>query len=156
MKSITPGFWQIELPASFIKRFRARCRATGDGCLIYTGARTVRLPIDVDLEVEFVTPRRANYLIEHRHLPSREIRLSCHTAGCVKPEHFVEGRRRRRGTTVMDEGIKSDIRRETGQSVHALARKYGVSRNTIRRVIGTQGVKPEVKPRKQGSRLYRF
>ena len=128
------GYFHHVIPASFIRRFRGRCRFVGDECLVYGGGRTVRLPIDLDLVVEFVTPRRASYLIEHGRLPEREIGLNCGEATCVNPRHFVEGRTRRFGLTVIDDGIRTSVRAETGLSEYAVARKYGISRNTVRRI----------------------
>ncbi len=152
------GYFHQVIPASFIRRFRGRCRFVGDECLVYGGGRTVRLPIDLDLVVEFVTPRRASYLIEHGRLPLREVKLSCQTVDCVSPAHFIEGRVRRLGITVIDEVIKADIRAETGLGVNAMARKYGISRTTVRRVLlpTTKPAKTEEKPPPRAGRLYRF
>lgn len=123
-----------EVAEDFAMDFYARCRSMHGGCSVYTGGHTVRLPLEIDIGVTFVTPRRAAYLIAHGRLPASEIKASCQTRGCVTPEHLVLGRARRRGSTVVTKQLILEILCEPAKSTRYLSRKFGISRKIIGRI----------------------
>ena len=122
---------EINVPQSFADDFKSRCEAMPNGCQSYLGAHTVRLPVDVNTDTRFVSPRRAAYLIEHKRLPTHEVKLICHTPTCVNPAHFIEGRLRNTANpTVINTKLIQQIKSET-ISQREIAKKYKLSRNTI-------------------------
>lgn len=126
---------KITVPQSFGDNFKSRCATMPNGCISYIGAHTVRLPADLDLEVRFVSPRRAAFLIENKQLPTNEIKLVCHTPTCVNPKHFIEGRARNMtAPTVIDSKLVKKLKSEK-ISRREMAKKYKLSRNTVAKLL---------------------
>ena len=124
-----------KIPQTFINDFKSRTETMSNGCSSYLGAHTVRLPVGLDSDIRFVTPRRAAYLIEKRHFPTREIKLLCHTPTCVNPAHFLEGRERNTiNPTVIDVKLVKKIKSEK-ISQREIAKKYKLSRNTVAKLL---------------------
>lgn len=146
--------FRLEIPVSFRRRFRERCFPADNGCLIYRGGSTVRLPAELGADVEFVTPRRAAYIIEHAQVPDREVKLNCGTPGCVAVRHFAEGRLRRAGVSLITDDIRALVARDAHLSDYAAQRKYGLSRTTIRLIRAKEPKQPD--PPARSGKLHRF
>lgn len=126
----------MNISHSFAEDFKSRCVKAPNGCLAYMGAHTVRLPSEMIADVEFVSPRRAAYLIEYKRHPAREVKLICHTPTCVNPAHFIEGRERRVTNVVIDAKLKQQIRSEAATTSQTkLAAKYGISRRSVANIV---------------------
>jgi hypothetical protein len=125
---------KITVPQSFNDDFKSRCETMPNGCISYLGAHTVRIPSGVATDARFVSPRRAAYLIDKKQMPTREIKLVCHTPTCVNPEHFIEGRLRNTDLTVIDSKLIKKIKSEKS-SQREIAKKYKLSRNTVAKLL---------------------
>lgn len=130
---------KITIPQSFADDFKSRCETMPNGCISYLGAHTVRIPVDAEIAVRFVSPRRAAYLIKHKQMPTREVKLVCHTPTCVNPKHFIEGRERREFSehTVLDGKKVAAIEKKfaAGGGKKSLAREYGISMHTLLKIL---------------------
>ena len=127
---------KINVSQDFIERFKARTTKMDNGCLAWNGGKNIRLP-----DGGYITPRRAAYLIKHKEMPTREIKLACHTQSCVEPKHFLEGRAAKTGTksheerlSETDKALIAKLRRQKNPvPVKELAAKFKVSVGTIDR-----------------------
>lgn len=126
-------FRYAAIKESFAESFLAQCKLADNGCLIYLGGKTVRIP-DHLADVKFTTPRRAAYLICNEMLPSHDLKLICKTPQCVLPRHLTVGRQRRQRTPLTRSLVQS-VLSEPGRSIRYLARKYGLDRKMIKRII---------------------
>ncbi len=118
----------------FIRLFMLRCQWLENGCVTYTGGKTVRLPRHHD-GIRFTTPRRAAYFIDNARLPDNELKASCSTPGCILPAHIVEGRSRRNEPVVVTRALLHQILSDRKESHRRIAKKYGIDRKLVKRIL---------------------
>jgi len=118
----------------FIMRFMYRCEWLENGCVIYTGGNTVRMPRGMR-GIKFTTPRRAAYYIDHARLPTNEIKASCKTKGCILPAHIIAGRPRRSEPFVVTKRLLVAVLFDRAKSCRYIARKHGIDRKLAKRIL---------------------
>ena len=127
---IPPGA-KHDLAVSFLER----CRWLENGCVIYEGGHSVRIPYELYFGARFTTPRRAAYILDTGQIPDFQLKAECNTPDCVNTAHLVPGRPLRRNRPEITRELILNIRRDRSQSIRALAKKYGLDRKKIRKIL---------------------
>jgi hypothetical protein len=118
----------------FIRLFMIRCQWLENGCVTYTGGKTVRLP-RYHSGVRFTTPRRAAFFIDNARLPDNEVKASCGTPECILPAHIVQSRSRRTEPFVVTRALLHQVLSDRQKSHRWIARKYGIDRKLVKRIL---------------------